>query len=167
MKRQLLLIVVTMALAGCGSSGLPYKPDHPSGVPISADFSLLLDRLRIEIETGGYRLEDAQILKTDGTGVSPQHIEHPAPRGGSGIGIGIGVGGGSTGGRGGVGVGTGIGVGTTIGEGRAEGNTVAFFSLDQVGPAPWRLRVKLVGIEPAVIVLGGASGPARPTGRRE
>jgi hypothetical protein len=64
-------------------------------------------------------------------------------------------------------VGTGIGVGTTIGEGRAEGNTVAFFSLDQVGPAPWRLRVKLVGIEPAVIVLGGASGPARPTGRRE
>lgn len=154
MERALTALVLALGVAGCAASALRYRPDQqPSGVPLSADYQVLVDRLRVEIDTGGYRLEDAQIVRADGGTVQPQTIEHPSLRGGSGIGIGLGVGGTRWGSGGGVGVGTGLGVGTTLGAGRAEGHTFVFFPLDQLGPAPWRLRVKIIGIEPVVIVL--------------
>jgi hypothetical protein len=146
---------LVILLAGCAASTLPYTPERqPAGTPISADYELLADRLRVEIDTGGYRLEDAQILTPDRGAVRPATIEHPGPRGGSGVGLGLGLGGGRFG-RG-VGVGGGVGVGTTVGGGRVEGNTVLYFPLEQVGPPPWRLRVKVVGVDPADIVLDPA-----------
>ena len=52
---------------------------------------------------------------------------------------------------------TGVGVGVPVGEGpsRIEGHTFATFPLDQVGPPPWRLHVKLAGIAPTTILVGG------------
>ena len=45
-----------------------------------------------------------------------------------------------------------------VGEAVADGNTVAYFLLDQVGPAPWRLRAQLSGLGPVFFVLGGSAG---------
>jgi hypothetical protein len=54
-----------------------------------------------------------------------------------------------------VGVGTGVGVSVPVGSGdtRVAGNTVLYFALDQVGPAPWRLNIKVAETSPAEIVL--------------
>jgi hypothetical protein len=41
------------------------------------------------------------------------------------------------------------------------GNTLAYFPLDQAGPVPWRLRVKVAEIEPVVIVVGGTPAGAK------
>jgi len=141
-----------IALGGCASASLPYKPESPpSGAALSADYTLLADRLRVEVDTSGYRLEDAQIITPAQTTVRPQTIEQPPLYGGGGTGIGIGVGGSS---GGGVGVGTGIGVSIPMGSGtRVQGTTVLYFALDQIGPAPWRLSVKAAQTPPAVIVL--------------
>jgi len=152
MRPRLWLAALVIALGGCASASLPYKPESPpSGAALSADYTLLADRLRVEVDTSGYRLEDAQIITPAQTTVRPQTIEQPPLYGGSGTGIGIGVGGSS---GGGVGVGTGIGVSIPIGSGtRVQGNTVLYFALDQIGPAPWRLSVKVAQTPPAVIVL--------------
>jgi hypothetical protein len=145
------------------SANFPYKPETPvPGPPVSAAYSVTTDRLRIEIDTGGRRLERAQIVKTDGALLDAQTIEFTqAPSGGSyGSPIGIGIGGGSFG-RMGSGVGTGVGVsmggvvgGSGGGGGSTSGNTIASFALDQAGQRPWRLRVKLEGVEPFDIVVG-------------
>ena len=147
------------------SANFPYKPETPvPGPPVSAAYSVTTDRLRIEIDTGGRRLERAQIVKTDGALLDAQTIEFTqAPSGGSyGSPIGIGIGGGSFG-RMGSGVGTGVGVsmggvvgGSGGGGGGTSGNTIASFALDQAGQRPWRLRVKLEGVEPFDIVVGPA-----------
>src|SRR5205823_2120394 len=81
----------------------------------------------------------------DGNAVRAQSIENAPVVTGPGPTIGVGVGGASIG-RG-VGIGTGVGVGVPVGEGpsRIEGSTFATFPLDQVGPPPWRLHVKLAG----------------------
>ena len=159
------MILVSMALlSGCAtSSGLRYKPEPPGvGASISADYTVLVDRVRVEIDTRGARLEDIQILMPDGSAIRPQTIEYPAFRTDSGVSFGIGVGGGGYRGGGG-GVGTGVGVGTTmpVGDTRADGNTVAYFPLDQVGPAPWRVRTQLTGLGPAFFVLGGNTGATK------
>ncbi len=128
------LLALAVSLSACSAATFPYKPESPPGTSISADYTLLADRLRVEIDTGGYRLEDVQIVKADGAAVRPQTIEHPPPGGGSSIGFGIGMGGGSVGRTGGVGVGTGVGMDVPVGGGsRVQGNTVLYFSLDQVG----------------------------------
>lgn len=146
-----LALAPALVLAACAASTLPYTPaQQPAGTLISADYQLLADRLLVEIDSGGYRLEDAQILTAGGSAVRPETIEHPAPRGGSGLGLGVGVGGGRYGGSG---IGVGVGVGTTVGGSRAAGNTLAYFALDRVGPPPWRLRVKVVGVDATEIVL--------------
>ena len=152
MRSRFLVAALVIALGGCASASLPYKPESPpSGAAISADYTLLADRLRVEIDTSGYRLEDAQLITTTEKTVRPQTIEQPPLYGGSGTGIGIGVGGSS---GGGVGVGTGIGVSIPMGSGtRVQGNTILYFALDQIGPAPWRLSVKVAQTNPAVIVL--------------
>jgi hypothetical protein len=163
-RRAAALTMLSIAsLAGCASPGLRYKPEPPGvAASISADYTVLADHVRVEIDTRGARLEDVQILKPDGSAIRPQTIEYPAFRSNSGVSFGIGVGGGGYRG-GGVAVGTGVGVGTTVpvGEARADGNTVAYFPLNQLGPAPWRLRAQLAGLGPAFFVLGGNEGATR------
>jgi hypothetical protein len=44
---------------------------------------------------------------------------------------------------------------------RASGNTLALFPLDQVHPPPWRLRVKVVGVDPVDILLDPAARRSR------
>ena len=170
----LLLGMSAMTLGGgCASSppppapvsaNFPYKPETPvPGPPVSAAYSVTTDRLRVEIDTGGRRLERAQIVKTDGALLDAQTIEFTQAASGGGYGspIGIGIGIGSFGHMG-SGVGTGVGVSTTgvvgggSGGGGTSGNTIASFALDQAGQRPWRLRVKLEGIEPFDIIVGTA-----------
>jgi hypothetical protein len=157
MKLTRYLFALTIALTGCSSTTLPYKPvSQPSGVYLSANYMLLTDRLRVDVDTYGYRLEDAQIVRTDNVVVRPQTIEQPPPAYSSGSSIGFGVGGGSfSGGRGGgAAVGTGVGVNIPMGgDTRVAGYTVLYFALDQVGPAPWRLNIKVAETSPAEIVL--------------
>jgi hypothetical protein len=151
------LFVLLIALTGCSRATLPYKPlSQPSGMSLSADYVLLADRLRVEVDTDGYRLEDAQITRTDNVSIRPQTIEQPPLASAGGSSIGFGVGGGSfSGGRGGgVGVGTGVGVSIPMGsDTRVAGNTLLYFPLDQIGQPPWRLTVSVSGSGPADIVL--------------
>jgi hypothetical protein len=150
------LVIALVILGGCSSATLPYKPDpQPRGGRIAAAYQVVGDRLRIEIDTHGRRLEQAWIRKPDGTSVAPQTIENPPVVTGPGSSVSVGVGGGSFG-RG-VGVGTGVGVGIPIGgeTSRLEGNTIAWFPLAPAGPAPWQLYVKLAGVEPTTFAIGG------------
>ncbi len=157
MRSTTCLFALLIALTGCSRATLPYKPVvQPSGASLSADYVVLADRLRVEVDTDGYRLEDAQIVRTDNVAIRPQTIEQPPPASGGGPGLGVGVGGGTfSGGRGGgVGVGTGVGVTIPIGsDNRVAGNTVLYFPLDQIGPPPWRLTVRVAGTRVADIVL--------------
>jgi len=153
--RRRLAVVLAVALAGCAHATLPYTPEQqPEGARISAAYQLLADRVRVELDTDGRRLEDVWIVKPDSTAVRASAIENAPVVTGPGPTIGVGVGGGSWG-RGG-GIGTGVGVGVPIGSGptRIEGNTFASFPLDQIGPPPWRLHVKLAGVAPATILVG-------------
>ena len=71
-------LALVLALAGCASPALRYTPERqPSGVPISADYDLVGERLRVEIDAGGYRVETAEIVKADGVAVRAQSIEDP------------------------------------------------------------------------------------------
>ena len=155
--KALLLALAVLSLLGCASTTLPYKPDvQPKGATISAGYQILADRLRVELDTDHRRLEDIWIAKPDGTAVRAQTIDNAPTVIGPPPAVGIGVGGGSWGG-GGIGVGTGVGVGFPVGSGpaRIEGPTFASFALDQVGPPPWRVHVKLAGVEPTWILVGG------------
>ncbi len=149
-----LLLAVTLGACASTSSSLPYQPAvQPAGATVSAAYTIVADRLRVEIDGGGRRLERAQIVWPDGGVLEAQTIEYTAPRGGgSPIGIGFGIG--SFGGLGG-GVSTGVGVstGTTVGGG-GSATAIASFPLAQAGPRPWRVRVKLEGVEPADILMG-------------
>lgn len=158
MKLARYLLALTIALIGCSSTSLPYKPvSQPSGATLSADYVLLADRLRVEVDTSGYRLEDAQIVRSDNVAVRPQTIEPPPVAYTPGPSIGFGFGGSSYGGGrgGGTAVGSGVGMSIPVGSGdtHVAGNTVLYFALDQVGPAPWRLNVKVSETSPAEIVL--------------
>lgn len=164
------LLAVTSLAGGCSSSysGLPYKPETPpSGFPVSAAYSVAGDRLRVEIDTGGRRLERAQIVKADDTLLEAQTIEYTAPSGGMGSPIGIGIGIGTFGGRGGVSSGVGVSTGGVVGAGGGGtgATTIALFPLDQAGPRPWRVRVKLEGLGPIEIVVGGPEGSPKPAPR--
>ena len=155
--KRMLLAILALLLWGCASTTLPYKPDvQPKGAKISAGYQILADRLRIEIDTDHRRLEDVWIAKADGTAIRAQTIDNAPTVVGPPPSIGIGVGGASWGGGGGIGTGIGIG-GIPVGSGptRIEGPTFATFPLDQAGPPPWRLHVKLAGIEPTTILVGG------------
>jgi hypothetical protein len=156
MSRYGTLLMTLVVLAGCSRATLPYKPEQqPDGAKISAGYQMLADRLRIEIDTDHRRLEDIWIVRSDGNAVRAQSIENAPVVTGPGPTIGVGVGGASIG-RG-VGIGTGVGVGVPIGEGpsRIEGSTFATFPLDQVGPPPWQLHLKLAGVAPTTILVGG------------
>src|SRR6058998_2802173 len=154
MNRYGTMLMALVVLAGCARATLPYKPEQqPAGAKISAGYQMLADRLRIEIDTDHRRLEDIWIVRSDGNAVRAQSIENAPVVTGPGPTIGVG---GASIGRG-VGIGTGVGVGVPVGEGpsRIEGSTFATFPLDQVGPPPWRLHVKLAGVAPTTILVGG------------
>jgi hypothetical protein len=160
------LLLLPALLAACASPSLPYRPARqPLGARISADYALIQEVLRVEIDTDGRRLQDAYILAPDGSAVRARTIEYPplAPPQ-SAVQIGVGFGGGSWGYGGGVGVGTGVGVGAPIGSGRPQGPTVATFPTDVIGPGPWELRLRLAGLDETAIVLGSAG--AAPGGGR-
>ena len=156
--KSLALAVVALSFVGCASHALPYKPDvQPKGATISAGYQILADRLRVELDTDHRRLEDIWIAKPDGTAVRAQTIDNAPTVVGPPPSVSGGVGGGAGGGRSGIGVGTGVGVGIPVGSGtpRIEGPTFASFPLEQVGPPPWRVHVKLAGVEPTTILIGG------------
>jgi hypothetical protein len=158
--------LLTAALAACSSTraDLPYKPAvQPPGATVSAAYTIVSDRLRVEIDGGGRRVERAQIVKADGGVLEAQTIEYTPAAGGGGSPVSIGLGVGSFGSVGG-GVSTGVGVSTggVVGGGgssSAVGSSIASFPLAQAGPSPWRVRVKLQGTDPADILVG-EPGPA-------
>jgi hypothetical protein len=162
----MLAVGVTGGACSSGSSGLPYKPEvQPPGATVSAAYTIVADRLRVEIDSGGRRLERAQIVKPDGSVLEAQTIEYtPAPySAGSPVGLSFGIGGFSGGGGGGVGTGVGVSTGGVVGGGGSGeiASSIASFPLAQAGPAPWRVRVTLQGIPPADILVGGPLTPPR------
>ena len=157
-RARLARFAVAVALLGCAPATLRYTPEWPPGVPISADYRVVGERLRVEIDSEGYRVEDARILRADGTTVTAEALAPPESRPVGGISLGLGIGGGGS--VGAVGIGGGLGMGLPVGGSRAAGRTLAVFPLAEVGPAPWRLRVKVVGLDPVVIALDPAK-PAR------
>jgi hypothetical protein len=161
MRVRLLVVAVLVMLAGCAHAMLPYQPDvQPRGARISAAYQVVGEELRIEIDTDHRRLEQAWIMKPDGTSLAPQAIQSAPVVTGPPPSVGVGVGGGTYAGRG-VGVGSGLSIGIPVGSGssRIEGTTVASFPLAAAGPAPWRVYIKLAGIDPATIVIGGPLPP--------
>jgi hypothetical protein len=110
------LLALAVGLSACSAATLPFKRETPpSGNPISAGYVMLADRLRVEVDTGGYRLEDAQVVRTDGAVVRPRTIESPPPGAVSSVGLGIGMGGTNYGRGSAVGVGTGVGMEVPVG----------------------------------------------------
>jgi hypothetical protein len=161
MRRKVAAMLLAVALSACSavSSSLPYKPEvQPPGAFISAAYTVVSDRLRVEIDTGGLRLERAQVIKP-GAVLEAQTIEYALPPPSGPIGVGLGVG--SFGGLG-TGVGTGVGVSTSGVVGRGGpggGTTIASFALVDAGPSPWRVRVKLRGNDPVDILVGEPAPP--------
>ena len=168
MRALVPVMLLTAALAACSSTSpeLPYRPTvQPAGATVSAAYTIVGDRLRVEIAGGGRRLERAQIVKPDGTVLEAQTIEYtPASRGGgSPVSIGFGVGSfGSMGG--GVSTGVGVSTGGVVGGGGSSevGSSIASFPLAQAGARPWRVRVKLVGVESADVLVGEPDGTPNP-----
>jgi hypothetical protein len=138
-----------IGLAACAGP-LRYRPEWPPDVEMAADYRVAGDQLRVELDTGGYRVEAAHVLLADGRAVPARRLLPPEARGGSGLTIGLGVGG--SGSIGSVGVGGGVGL--PVWGGRPRAHSLAEFALAEIGPAPWRLQVKAVGLGPVVIVLG-------------
>jgi hypothetical protein len=160
MLSRLVLVAALGLLAGCARTTLPYKPEvQPRGAQVSAAYHVIADRVGIEIDTDGRRLEQAWIFKPDGQAVAPDSIDLPPTVTGPGPSINVGVGGGSYGG--GFGVGTGVGVGIPVGTGptRTAGNTFVWFPSASVGSPPWQLYVKLTGAEPTTFTVGGPPPP--------
>ena len=76
---MLLVGMLAGALAACSSSssGLPYKPEvQPPGATVSAAYTIVSDRLRVEIDGRGRRVERAQVVKPDGSVLEAQTIEY-------------------------------------------------------------------------------------------
>jgi hypothetical protein len=155
----MLLLALLVAACSPASSGLPYRPAvQPAGATVSAAYTVVADRLRVEIDGGGRRVERVQIVRPDGSVLEAQTIEYTPAAGGGGspFSIGLGVGGFSAGGGGsGVGGGVGVSTGGLVGGGPGGvASSIASFPLAEAGPRPWRVRVTLVGVEPAEILVG-------------
>jgi hypothetical protein len=146
------IVAVALVLVGC-TGPLPYRPERqPFGATISAGVHVVDERLRIEIDSGGYRVERAVLVRDRDQEVAPEAlVPATAAAPGGGVSIGLGVGTGGSGSSGSYSVGTGGGIG--LGGPRPTGTTLVVFRLDSAGPSPWRLRVKVVGVDPVDIVL--------------
>ena len=139
LSRPLIAVAALLAVSGCARATLPYRPEpQPPGARVSAAYQVAGDRLGVEIDTDGRPLEQAWIMKPDGTALAPEAVETPPVVAGSSPSIGIGVGGGSS---------------------RVAGNTRVWFPLAPAGPPPWRLYVKLAGIVPTTFFVGGPPPP--------
>jgi hypothetical protein len=135
-------------LGGCSSAKLRCEPDIfvSEARHLSADYIELQDKLLVEVNTDGYRIDQVWIT-TPGGDVKPVQIEYETGRRG-GTGFGIGVGAGSDG------SGVGVGVGTdTGGYGYITGNTKLYFERAAVGAPPWTMPIKLMGLARTTIVL--------------
>ena len=143
------MLALALTLAACAAP-LRFRPEWPPDLGIAADYRVAGAELRVELDTAGYCVQEAAILVADGDAVPARRILPPEARGGSGLTIAVGFGG--SGSVGSVGIEGGIGV--PVWGGRPTTYSLAEFPLDRVGPAPWRLRVKVVGLAPVVIVLG-------------
>ena len=76
MTRHLLVALTIVVAAGCSMPTLPYYPARqPPGATVSVAYHLADNQLRMEIDTGHRRLEEALIIKADGTAVRAQAIE--------------------------------------------------------------------------------------------
>src|SRR5260370_28071588 len=78
MRAPVAAMILALALGACASSSLnlPYKPEvQPSGATISAAYTIVADRLRVEIATDGRRLERAQVVRPDGALLEAQRSE--------------------------------------------------------------------------------------------
>jgi hypothetical protein len=151
------LLAGALGLAGCAAT-LPYRPaEQPAGLTLAAGVRVVETRLRVEIDSDGYRVERAALVRPDGTEVEAEALLPQAAGSGVTFGLGVGAGGWGSGGSYSVGTGIGIPLGGPAGGG---GRTVALFRLDESGPPPWRLRLKVVGVQPVEILLD----PARPAG---
>jgi len=87
MRGRVAAMVLAVALGACAStsSSLPYQPVvQPIGAHVSAAYTIVADRLRVEIDGGGRRLVRAQVVRPDGGVLEAQTIEYAAPRGGGG-----------------------------------------------------------------------------------
>jgi hypothetical protein len=161
MRVRVLIALGLLAVVGCARPTLPYRPDpQPSGARVSAAYQVLGDRIRIDIDTDGRRLEQAWIIKPDGSTVAAEAIDLPTFVSGSPSSLSIGLGGITSIGSGGA-VGSGASVGVPVGGGapRAAGPTAAWFPLGAAGAMPWRLYVKLAGVEPVTFFVGGPPPP--------
>ena len=149
------LVILALGLSACATPTFRYRPEPPlADGSISADYMLMADRLRVEIDTGGYRLLDAQILKVGRLRRSP--ADGRAAAGGQRLERRVRIRGGRDelrAGRSGrrryrSGHGDSHGSGT-----RVQGTTVLYFALDQVGPAPWRLSATIAETNPAAVIV--------------
>jgi hypothetical protein len=149
------VLALLLAQAGCAGT-LPFQPERqPFGATISADVRAVDGRLQVEIASDGYRVEWAALVDDAGATLAPEAlIPLPPPGSGGGLSIGLGLGAASSGSSGSFSVASGVGL--PVGSARAAGNTLALFPLDPLHPPPWRLRVKVVGVEPVDIVLDPA-----------
>jgi hypothetical protein len=160
LPRPVIVVAALLVLSGCARATLPYKPEpQPPGARISAAYHVVADQLRIEIDTDGRFLEQAWIVKPDGTALAPHAVEAPPVVADAGPNVSIGIGGGTWGSRGGVGTGVGVGIPVGGGTSRVRGNTTVSFGLEPSGPPPWRLYVKLAGLAPTTFLVGGPVPP--------
>ncbi len=149
MRNICLLVMLSLVLGACASSGLDYKPSDDAS-PVSAIHHLTSDRFYVEIASQGYRVEDVTLVLANGTEMKPETIHHPAPaRQSVRPSVGVGVSGGVVGRNAPVGGGVGISTGGT----GQYGNTVVVFPRSRVGDGPWTAREKLLGFAPADIDL--------------
>lgn len=155
MKSTAVLFVMLVALLGCQTGALPYKPAEGAGnAPVSADRQLTEDRLYVYVDTRGWRLDSALLVDEGGHELPAAQILRPKP------GVTRSVSGGARAGMAtgslrrsqGLGAGVGVGAGT---EARND-QTVAIFPAAQAGPGPWLLRVQVGGFPVTEISLPAA-----------
>lgn len=165
------LVVLSCTLGGC-SSKLAYTPEQGSpDVPVSVQHHQANGRMYVYVNSEGFPVESAVLVRSDGHLVQPAAIHRPAELS-AGIKDGdYSVSGGMYGGSQGVNrsgafagggfgtsgaLGTGgdarLGMGTTTSR-RDLAQTIVIFPLDGVGPAPWRFRVKIENYPDVSIVL--------------
>jgi len=72
-----LALAALMTLAGCATASLPYfaAQQQPSGGACQPPTRSWADRLRIEIDSGGRRIEEAAIVKASGGALRAQAID--------------------------------------------------------------------------------------------
>jgi len=152
-------VALLTALAGCATP-LPFQPERqPFGFTISADARTIEDRLHVLIDSEGYRVEQTALVGDGGAELIPELIVPPVPMAAGGLSIGLGIGAEGWGSSGSYAVGTGVGI--PVGTRGSPRTTLAVFPLDQAGPPPWRLRVKVVGVDPVDILLDPAARSGR------